>query len=198
MALGKLDESMACLDEAMAGSLGRGGGLEHRLSTSCHMLPACAREDLQRAVKWCRAADCSSAAMAARTSSRAASPSTAAVAAAAGALGPGGHGPAYSAGCTCFDFSDTLPTREMWGVMKRGLLVALVMVVLLMGVVVMIHGPVNAARGSGGMYACTACFAVLIVAATCVVGALRYLLARPEVFAALWHPSPSEPPPRLA
>ena len=56
---GRLEEGLAMLDEAMAGSLaGEGGDFDTVVFTSCHMIDACARcAEFERAVQWVRAAD---------------------------------------------------------------------------------------------------------------------------------------------
>lgn len=56
---GRVDEGLALLDEAMAGTVaGEYTRLDTVVFTSCNMLAACARAgDLTRATQWCRAAD---------------------------------------------------------------------------------------------------------------------------------------------
>ena len=56
---GKVDNGLAFLDEAMAGSLGgEGGNFETGVFTSCEMIGSCTRcADFERAVQWIRAAD---------------------------------------------------------------------------------------------------------------------------------------------
>jgi len=56
---GRLEEGLAMLDEAMAGSLaGEGGDFDTVVFTSCHMIDACAScAEFERAVQWVRAAD---------------------------------------------------------------------------------------------------------------------------------------------
>ena len=82
--------------------------------------------------------------------------------------------------------------------MKRGLVVALIVVVLLMGLAVVMPTPMSAHDASGAVHGCTACLAVLVVVGWGLVVAVRYLSARGNVFAPLCHPSPLERPPRLA
>ncbi|HEX2065165.1 MAG TPA: hypothetical protein VHE80_12165, partial [Acidimicrobiales bacterium] len=59
VAEGKVDEGMAMLDEAMAGSMaGECGHLETVVYNCCSMLTAChLASDLERASEWCRVAD---------------------------------------------------------------------------------------------------------------------------------------------
>lgn len=59
VAQGRIDEGVALLDEAMAGSLGgEGGRLETVVFTSCNMIGSCTRcAEFERAVQWIRAAD---------------------------------------------------------------------------------------------------------------------------------------------
>jgi ATP/maltotriose-dependent transcriptional regulator MalT len=56
---GRIDEGVAFLDEAMAGSLGgEGGSRDTVVFTSCHMMSSCAAcAEFERAVQWLRAAD---------------------------------------------------------------------------------------------------------------------------------------------
>lgn len=56
---GRVAEGVACLDEAMAGSLGgEGGSLDTVVLTSCNMMVSCSSfADFERAVHWIRAAD---------------------------------------------------------------------------------------------------------------------------------------------
>ncbi|MGH2751252.1 MAG: LuxR C-terminal-related transcriptional regulator [Actinomycetota bacterium] len=56
---GRVDDGLAFLDEAMAGSLGgEGGNLDTVVFTSCEMIGSCTRcADFERAVHWIRAAD---------------------------------------------------------------------------------------------------------------------------------------------
>lgn len=56
---GRVDEGLASLDEAMAGTLaGEYSRLDTVVFTSCNMLAACSLAgDLERAVQWCRVAD---------------------------------------------------------------------------------------------------------------------------------------------
>lgn len=56
---GRIDEGVALLDEAMAGSLGgEGGTFDTIVFTSCSMIGSCTRcADFERAVQWIRAAD---------------------------------------------------------------------------------------------------------------------------------------------
>ena len=56
---GRVDEGLAFLDEAMAGSLvGEGGDFDTVVFTSCEMIGSCTRcADFERAVQWIRAAD---------------------------------------------------------------------------------------------------------------------------------------------
>ena len=56
---GRIDEGVALLDEAMAGSLGgEGGSRDTVVFTSCHMISSCSRcAEFERAVHWVRAAD---------------------------------------------------------------------------------------------------------------------------------------------
>ncbi len=56
---GRVDEGLALLDEAMAGSLGgEGGNFETVVFTSCNMIGSCTRcAEFERAVEWIRAAD---------------------------------------------------------------------------------------------------------------------------------------------
>ena len=56
---GRVDEGLAFLDEAMAGSLvGEGGNFDTVVFTSCEMIGSCTRcADFERAVQWIRAAD---------------------------------------------------------------------------------------------------------------------------------------------
>lgn len=56
---GRVAEGVACLDEAMAGSLGgEGGNLDTVVLTSCNMMISCSSSaDFERAVHWIRAAD---------------------------------------------------------------------------------------------------------------------------------------------
>lgn len=59
VSLGRIDEGVALLDEAMAGSLGgEGGSFDTVVFTSCNMVRSCTRcADFERAVQWIRAAD---------------------------------------------------------------------------------------------------------------------------------------------
>ena len=56
---GRVDEGLAFLDEAMAGSLGgEGGNFDTVVFTSCEMIGSCTHcADFERAVQWIRAAD---------------------------------------------------------------------------------------------------------------------------------------------
>ena len=56
---GKVEQGVALLDEAMAGSLGgEGGSFDTVVFTSCNMIGSCARcAEFERAVEWIRAAD---------------------------------------------------------------------------------------------------------------------------------------------
>ena len=56
---GRVEEGVALLDEAMAGSLGgEGGNFDTVVFTSCNMIGSCARcAEFERAVEWIRAAD---------------------------------------------------------------------------------------------------------------------------------------------
>jgi DNA-binding CsgD family transcriptional regulator/tetratricopeptide (TPR) repeat protein len=56
---GRIDEGVALLDEAMAGSLGgEGGNFDTVVFTSCNMVGSCTRcADFERAVQWIRTAD---------------------------------------------------------------------------------------------------------------------------------------------
>ena len=56
---GRIDEGVALLDEAMAGSLGgEGGAFDTVVFTSCNMVGSCTRcAEFDRAVQWIRAAD---------------------------------------------------------------------------------------------------------------------------------------------
>jgi tetratricopeptide (TPR) repeat protein len=56
---GRVEEGVALLDEAMAGSLGgEGGNFDTVVFTSCNMIGSCARSaEFERAVEWIRAAD---------------------------------------------------------------------------------------------------------------------------------------------
>lgn len=56
---GRVDEGLALLDEAMAGSLGgEGGSFDTVVYTSCNMISSCATcAEFERAVQWVRAAD---------------------------------------------------------------------------------------------------------------------------------------------
>ena len=56
---GRVEEGVAFLDEAMAGSLGgEGGSRDTVVFTSCHMIASCSRcAEFERAVHWVRAAD---------------------------------------------------------------------------------------------------------------------------------------------
>ena len=56
---GRVEEGVALLDEAMAGSLGgEGGSRDTVVFTSCHMIASCSRcAEFERAVLWVRAAD---------------------------------------------------------------------------------------------------------------------------------------------
>ncbi|MGH2640478.1 MAG: tetratricopeptide repeat protein, partial [Actinomycetota bacterium] len=59
VAQGRIEEGIALLDEAMAGSLGgEGGTFDTVVFTSCNMVGSCTRcADFERAVQWIRAAD---------------------------------------------------------------------------------------------------------------------------------------------
>ena len=56
---GRVEEGVALLDEAMAGSLGgEGGSRDTVVFTSCHMIASCSRcAEFERALQWVRAAD---------------------------------------------------------------------------------------------------------------------------------------------
>ena len=59
VSLGRIDEGVALLDEAMAGSLGgEGDNFDTIVFTSCNMIGSCTRcAEFERAIQWIRAAD---------------------------------------------------------------------------------------------------------------------------------------------
>ena len=96
---------------------------------------------------------------------------------------------------------EVLGTVGMKRLLQVGLIAALIVMVLVMGLVVLIGAPATAS-GAGettmSHAQCPACLAVVVTTTLFVALMVRYLPSLGERFAALCHPAPLDPPPRPA